>query len=133
MNTLGIRNNNPFNIRYNKSNMWRGLTGQNKGFCTFENIEFGLRAGLITLRTYMRNHGLCTVYSIINRFAPPLENNTVSYVSSVCSNSGIEPFTYLQYGDDNFIRVVIAMLRIESNYKSSFEEIKNIMVKFKLL
>ena len=43
--TLAERNNNPLNIRYSPANKWQGQTGENKGFCTFRNEAYGIRAG----------------------------------------------------------------------------------------
>ena len=93
----GIRNNNPGNIEkvYREDgslvNNWQGRTntpvnGQKEldpRFETFENIIFGMRATVVLLLNYYDKHGLNTVEKIINRWAPPNENNTDAYVNSV--------------------------------------------------
>lgn len=45
------------------------------------------------LRTYQSKHGLRDVRSIINRFAPPVENDTESYIYSVCLKLDVKPDT----------------------------------------
>jgi hypothetical protein len=41
-----------------------------------------------TLLTYEDVHDLNTVSGIINRYAPPSENNTESYIRDVCKKTG---------------------------------------------
>lgn len=80
MATLGLRNNNPLNIRYTPVNKWHGQTGCNKGFCTFSDIEFGWRAAIVLLRNYLRR-GLDTPRKIISNWAPPSDDNdTEAYI-----------------------------------------------------
>ena len=74
-----IAKNNIFNIRANGAK-WIGQTGANKGFAEFDTQEHAIRAWLVLMRTYRRKHGLTTIRGIINRFAPPSENNTDKYV-----------------------------------------------------
>jgi len=78
--TLGMRNNNPLNIRYNSGNHWQGLTGENKGFCTFKSRVYGYRAAFVNLQTY-NVAGKDTIREIINKWAPATENNTAAYIS----------------------------------------------------
>lgn len=98
MKPLGIRNNNPLNIRFSVLNNWKGQTGSNRGFCTFESFYFGYRAAAILLKTYFRK-GYVTISSIIERWAPRSENNTKAYIKHVLrwlNDSRIEgedPFT----------------------------------------
>lgn len=91
MQTLGIRNNNPLNIRYSKHVHWKGQTGVKKGFCTFESMKLGYRAGILLLCNYY-NRGYDTIHKIINRFAPPTENNTQAYIKYVSAVSGVNPY-----------------------------------------
>lgn len=79
---LGIRNNNPLNIRATGIN-WQGATGENGGYVVFESSFYGLRAAARVLRTYRNNYGLTSVEQIISRWAPPTENNTQSYINNV--------------------------------------------------
>lgn len=82
MATLADQNNNPLNIRFNPTNNWQGQLTENKGFCVFKNKAYGFRAGYRILCTYIRN-GIDTLESIIERWAPPSENNTEKYIQFV--------------------------------------------------
>jgi hypothetical protein len=95
---LGIRNDNPLNIRTGTN--WNGAIGENGGFVVFDSPLMGLRAGARVLRTYRDNYGIDNIHDIINRFAPPIENDTQSYVDHVADVVGVgefEPLTPEQY------------------------------------
>lgn len=75
--SLGIRNNNPCNIRTGSN--WIGLDTTYKGeFCRFRNVVWGIRAVIYLIRKYHYKYGLKTVEEIINRWAPPQDNNNTS-------------------------------------------------------
>lgn len=88
----GIRNNNPLNIRRSQDK-WQGLRAvqNDPAFCQFEEMKWGVRAGAKILQTYQRKYGLNTLRKIINRFAPPTENDTSSYIISVSRRAKIHP------------------------------------------
>ena len=84
MSTRGIRNNNPANIR--RGCNWKGLAKvqTDKEFCQFVSMSWGVRALLVTLRTYVVKHHIHTVREIITRWAPPSDgNNTEKYIEFV--------------------------------------------------
>lgn len=84
MSTRGIRNNNPANIR--RGCNWKGLakTQTDREFCQFFTMTWGVRALLVTLRTYVIKHHLHTVREIITRWAPPSDgNNTEKYIEFI--------------------------------------------------
>jgi len=90
--TRGIRNNNPGNIKINKANNWQGkINSTDKEFEQFINIAMGLRALMVTLRTYQNKHGLKTIRQIISRWAPGSENNTEKYISAVAGFMSVAP------------------------------------------
>ena len=86
-----IGKNNPFNIRYNRLNHWKGQIGQTRGFCDFENYTYGVRAAAYLLMISYRKRGINTIRGIIYAFAPPSENNTSHYISYVSFHSDIDP------------------------------------------
>ncbi len=88
----GIRNNNPGNIRENGTK-WQGLDlpPSDGTFCRFLEPKWGIRAMARILISYQDKHGLNTIAGIINRWAPPSENNTASYIKHVCAEVGVEP------------------------------------------
>ena len=100
----GIRNNNPGNIDYNKANAWQGQLGLELGvpkprFARFDTPENGIRALGKLLRNYrgkdgqprVGGPGIDTVQEIINRWAPPGENDTGSYARAVSKRLGVYP------------------------------------------
>ena len=90
----GIRNNNPLNIRRTAKDQWKGLRAQqtDASFCQFERLEFGWRAAFYLLtRTYYYKYRLFTIRAIINKWAPPQENLTSTYIANVSRLTGIPP------------------------------------------
>ncbi len=52
--------------------------------------EYGIRAIYKLIQTYQNKYGLNTIKSIIYRYAPPNENNTLGYIERVSKEIGIE-------------------------------------------
>lgn len=133
MSTRGIRNNNPANIRRGSS--WVGLVSKptDREFCQFVSMTFGVRALLITLRTYVVKHDLHSVKQIISRWAPPQDgNNTKRYIEFVEQAVGeIDASTWMslramdfksEYQHPQCILYVIAkaMCKMESGYNLEY-------------
>lgn len=76
-------------------------------------MAYGFRAGFVILRTYIRKYRLDTIEKIINRWAPPSENDTGAYVRFVCAKTGKRP-TDLVYFDESLVSVVWAMAWMEN-------------------
>ena len=113
----GIRDNNPGNIRWGSD--WKGLKKDGKqqdpSFCVFETPEHGIRALAKLLRNYQRLYGLNTPRKIISRYAPPTENETVSYIDSVSRQLNITPDTPVDLSEDGVLLVFIkAIIRHEN-------------------
>ncbi|HGN2971701.1 TPA: structural protein [Proteus mirabilis] len=85
----GERNNNPGNIRHGSK--WQGLSAQQTDpiFCQFVSPEYGIRAIYKLLQTYQNKYELNTVESIIDRYAPPNENNTTGYINRAAKDIGV--------------------------------------------
>ena len=85
MTVRGIRNMNPGNIRLGES--WLGLRTKqtDPDFCQFTSMIYGCRALLKLLRTYVEKRGCTTIRKVVERWAPPSENDTTSYVLSVAA------------------------------------------------
>ena len=89
----GIRNNNPLNIR-RSGDKWQGLRvlQEDREFFQFSEMKWGWRAAFRLLcQTYYGKYKLRTIRAIINRWAPPKENNTLSYIKHVAERTGIAP------------------------------------------
>lgn len=101
----GIRNNNPGNIDRNETK-WQGMSKDQSSdprFIVFDAPEWGIRALAKTLLTYQSKHGLNTVRAIINRWAPPVENNTDAYVNAVAKAVGVGPDSRIDL--DNYLTI----------------------------
>ncbi|HEJ9542026.1 TPA: structural protein [Proteus mirabilis] len=85
----GERNNNPGNLRHGEP--WQGLSSQqtDPSFCQFVSTEYGIRAIYVLMRTYEKKYGLCSIREIINRYAPPKENNTEGYIQRVAKELNV--------------------------------------------
>ncbi|HEJ9146302.1 TPA: hypothetical protein SML79_000265 [Serratia marcescens] len=84
-NALGLRNNNPGNLRSAPN-----TTGRNGGFVTFENPNDGL-AALSRQLMLFGDRGKNTLNSIIPTYAPSSENNTQAYIDALAKQTGFNP------------------------------------------
>lgn len=91
----GLRNKNPGNIRITKDK-WQGLRAkqEDKSFFQFTEMKWGYRALIRTLQNYRLKWGCKTISDFINRWAPPVENNTSGYISRVCKEMQV-PNSYV--------------------------------------
>lgn len=119
----GIRNNNPLNIRRSATH-WQGAREEqkDKAFVQFKSMAYGYRAAWKILQSYYErfcNEGKpFTVRNIIERWAPPVENNTEAYIVQVLRLASIggnerllPPSNASGYG--RLSRLVVAMTCIE--------------------
>jgi len=97
--TRGLRNNNPGNIRHGDN--WQGMAKvqNDASFITFVSPVYGIRAIAKIIGNYKAKYGLDTIAGIINRWAPPSENDTQAYIDDVSQSVGIGPDMPLQHSD----------------------------------
>ncbi len=89
----GLRNCNPLNIRKGRD-QWQGQAEKqtDSAFVVFKSMAWGWRAAFKLLtRTYYHKYRLYTIRMIIQKWAPPHENNTEAYISNVSRLTGIPP------------------------------------------
>lgn len=116
----GLRNNNPGNIRYGKFAQDQGAIGRDSGgFAIFQTAEDGLRALGELLRSYARR-GLNTVRGVINRWAPPSENDTGAYVGAVAKRLGVGEDQALNMSDPKVIAGLSAEITRHENGRNPF-------------
>ena len=121
----GLRNNNPLNIRRNNTK-WKGLAAiqSDKEFFCFVDACWGYRAAFITLRNYFKKHGLKTLRKWIERWAPPVENDTDAYVRFVSSKSGIDAVEELDIeNSESMLKIVGAMSHMENGQRASKSDV----------
>lgn len=111
---LGIRNNNPGNLR-DSGISWQGRVGGNQGFVVFDTAQNGLRALAKDLITKSKR-GLNTIATIIPVYAPPSENNTAAYIAQVASQTGFDPNQLLQPDEGTLDALSNAIIVVEQGY-----------------
>lgn len=101
-----VRNSNPGNLDRSTSNKWQGLADPHemtpeqraeKRFCVFKAPKWGFRAMAVLLINYQDKHELHTISGVINRWAPPSENDTTAYISHVCRLTGFSAAEFLNF------------------------------------
>lgn len=121
----GIRNNNPLNIRI--GNKWQGEVKNptDKAFEQFISMEWGLRAGFIILKRYIRRYGRNTIARIVAAWAPANENNTRAYVRAVSKRTRLNYDLPIRYEDkDVMCSIVSAMIEVECGQSVSMDLIR---------
>ncbi|WP_458102636.1 hypothetical protein [Citrobacter freundii] len=118
----GIRNNNPGNLEYSKTNPWVGQTGDDGRFAKFETPEHGIRALGRNLLSYQRQ-GIDTVNDIINRWAPPSDNNnTDAYIQAVCAQLGVTPDQPLDASNPETLKALCASIIQHENGSQPYSD-----------
>lgn len=124
----GLRNNNPLNIRISGT-PWQGKVTHNTDgtFEQFTSLEYGVRAALVNIRTYIRRDRLCNITQIISRWAPGSDGNNVkAYIEVVCSRSNLSATEIIKFNDKNKLcRLVWAMAYVECGVEISFGRVEN--------
>jgi len=121
---LGVRLNNPFNIRYSSLNNWLGLLGNVNGFCKFSLPYYGVRAFALLYRTYLRS-GRDTISRFIRSYAPSAENNTALYIKFVCYHMGRDPHYKLSLKDFHDFACAVSAYEIGRYNLLFLDEIAN--------
>jgi len=111
----GIRNNNSGNIRITNT-AWQGKVEKNTdgAFEQFETMEHGIRALMITLRSYINKHKKDTIRKIINRWAPTCENDTTAYINTVSKRTGIGADEKISFDKMTVFKLVEAICFVEN-------------------
>lgn len=121
---LGVRLNNPFNIRYSSSNNWLGQLGNVNGFCKFILPFYGVRAFALLYRTYISS-GRDTIARFIRSYAPSSENNTGLYIKFVCYHMGCDPNYKLSLMDFHDFALAVSAYEIGRYNLLFLDEIAN--------
>lgn len=116
MESRGLRNNNPGNIRKNNLKYDGEICpSADDQFKQFKEMAYGYRAIYVILYTYQKKYGLTTIEQFIMRYAPPVENHSGQYIKNVCKWSGhgrLTPLNALTKSD--MMPLVAAISRMEN-------------------
>lgn len=121
----GLRNNNPGNIRLG-SVRYKGerAKSSDSAFRQFESMEWGYRAMFVLLHTYALKHNCHTLRSMINRYAPPIENHTENYIRRVAYATHLSPDEVISTTDKGVMTAVVAaMSEVENGVKADMATI----------
>lgn len=111
----GLRNNNPLNIRKGQHWIGESLNQTDEDFVIFLDMVYGVRAAFVILHTYMESYHINTVRMIIQRWAPPVENDTNRYIAFVCERLNVSPDTVLDWYDrESMMALFNAMSKMET-------------------
>lgn len=112
----GYRNFNPGNIRQSDV-AYTGEVEPSKdpAFKQFRTMSYGYRAMFVLLHTYSVKYHLKTLREMIERYAPPTENNTTEYVNFVSTRTKIADIQSVDtLNQRQMVSIVTAMARIEN-------------------
>ena len=128
----GYTNFNPGNIR-NSGVRYEGEVTPSKdpSFKQFESMEYGYRAMFVLLHTYRVKYGLNTLQSMIERYAPPVENDTRSYVGFVSMRTKIADISTVDTLNElQMVSIVAAISRMENGVEPDMGDIRTAWAMF---
>ena len=122
--TLGIRQNNPGNIRPGAK--FFGETGIGSGYSTFKNPIYGGRALARLLSTYKNKHSINNINSLVDRYAPSGDNTPESrknYKSYLAGKLGVNEETEIDLDDDNTkLALMKGIVEFENKNKNPYTD-----------
>jgi hypothetical protein len=108
----GIRTKNPLLINYVPGQ--EGAVGSDGRFGIYGSMEQGIASAERQLLRY-QDRGLDTLEKIINKWAPPSENDTPAYIADVSRRSGIDPHEQIDFRNrQQAVAVIASMARHET-------------------
>jgi hypothetical protein len=120
---LSERANNPGALFWDGSTNWQGLNSKQtkvNQIIYFDNVDYGVRAQLMTLKNYYKKHGIDTLIGITIRYAPVGHgnNNPTVYAQSLASCMGMNTTDKFNLDSNRNLLAAIGyyMHRIEAGY-----------------
>lgn len=105
---------------------WQGevVPSQDAAFKQFKSMAWGYRAAFKLLHNYQKNNGCRILSDFINRWAPPSENNTSAYISTVAKRAGLSDVSQIDTLDGDTMRAVVsAMSYVENGIPADEEDV----------
>lgn len=122
---LGLRNNNPGNIRPGPQK-WVGEIGANGGFVVYDTMPHGVRALAKNLIAYQKHDDgkggkIDTVREAITRWAPPADHNdTEAYIALVCTVLNCNEDDEFNFSDPDFLYWMVTAIGEEEQGHAAF-------------
>lgn len=120
MTARGLKNNNPGNIKHSSRNKWQGLDAppmDDKGFCRFKTMPYGVRAIAVLLTAYQDRFHCDNVSDLISRWAPSGAdaNPTDRYIAFVAGKLGVNSHDEIDTHDYPTMKTLVeAIIRFEN-------------------
>jgi hypothetical protein len=102
----GVRNNNPLNLSYRGQ---EGTIASDGRFGIYGTPEAGVAAAERQLLKYQAG-GTDTLTKVIDKWAPPGDNDTAGYIAEVSKRTGIDPNQRLDFHDEKTASAIIAAM-----------------------
>lgn len=122
----GIRLNNPGNLKElpGDKTKWLGerATDDDPIFEEFETPEHGIRAIARVIRTYYTRHNINTIRGVIERWAPPTENDTGSYVRHVADRCGVGADQVVDPTSVDILVALISAIILHENGQQPYDD-----------
>lgn len=123
--TRGERNANPGNIvRCSPRVPWQGRKPSaaltDPRFEEFIHPKWGIRALAMLLISYQDKHGIHSIRGVIDRWAPPVENNTSAYVAHVAELCGIPADQVILLTDYTIMRSLVVAIICHENGRMTY-------------
>lgn len=88
-------------------------------------MAYGYRAMLKLLRNYALLHHCYTIRTMVSRWAPPSENDTKSYITTVAKIAGIDPDRRIDIYDRHLMCALAgAMNRVENGTSAVMADVE---------
>jgi hypothetical protein len=118
----GLLDNNPGDLTPPSSGSWNGQVGLDGPFCIFSDTVFGLRALAVDVVNNIISDGNNTITLLISKYAPPSDNNTAAYISSVAGDTGLDPNAVIPQTQASLASLMRAIVNHElgSNWSSQY-------------
>lgn len=88
-------------------------------------MNYGYRALLKLLQNYKYLSGCKTISQMIRRWAPPVENDTATYIRTVCRLTKMTPDEEVDVNDKTTMcKLAAAISRVENGEPARMEDIK---------
>lgn len=114
---LGLRQNNPGNIRPSKKYTWDGEIEPINNYCVFKDVEHGIRAMTKDICSKIKR-GLNTIEAYVSVYAPKGDNNfTENYIDTVSQVSGIVKDAILSPDEAILLKLIPAHIKVEVGSK----------------
>lgn len=121
----GYNNFNPGNIRRSIVVYKGERESSDCSFKQFTSMAYGFRALFVLLRTYEVIYHLNTLQSMLNRYAPPTENDTTSYVAFVSGRTRIADISTIDtLNAKQMIPIATAIARMENGSEPDADDVQ---------